>query len=126
MKLKIPDISCCVFFGNRILHLKENCNRESDTERILSPFFLDDELSELLSNKNQVLCVVNSRKAANTIYKKLSQKGSFHLSTLMVPEHRMKTVEEIRKRLKGNEPCRVVSTSACHKRDERFRRMRRT
>lgn len=73
--------------------------------------FSDDELSELLSNKNQVLCVVNSRKAANTIYKKLSQEGSFHLSTLMVPEHRMKTVEEIRKRLKGNEPCRVVSTS---------------
>ena len=55
--------------------------------------------------------MVNSRKAAQAIFAKLPEEGSFHLSTLMVPEHRRAVLEEIRRRLNDGLPCRVVSTS---------------
>lgn len=71
----------------------------------------DAELSKMLSKKEQVLCVVNSRKAANELFKSLPEEGSFHLSTLMIPEHRLETINEIRRRLLSRKPCRVVSTS---------------
>lgn len=41
----------------------------------------------------------------------LPEEGSFHLSTLMYPEHRQKTIDVIRQRLANGEVCRVVSTS---------------
>lgn len=68
-------------------------------------------LAERLSGHRQVLCVVNSRKAAQQIFDRLPQEGSFHLSTLMIPAQRQMILEEIRQRLKDGEPCRVVSTS---------------
>ena len=71
----------------------------------------DDALAERLSDHKQVLCVVNSRKAAQRIFDRLPQEGSFHLSTLMIPAQRQTILEEIRRRLKDGEPCRVVSTS---------------
>ena len=58
-----------------------------------------------------MLCIVNSRKAAQRIFERLPQEGSFHLSTLMIPVQRQKILEEIRERLKAGLPCRVVSTS---------------
>lgn len=71
----------------------------------------DDALAELLCAHEQVLCIVNSRKAAQSIFSKLPEEGSFHLSTLMVPAHRRTVLEEIRRRLNDGLPCRVVSTS---------------
>ncbi len=71
----------------------------------------DDALAERLGDHKQVLCVVNSRKAAQRIFDRLPQEGSFHLSTLMIPAQRQTILEEIRRRLKDSEPCRVVSTS---------------
>ena len=71
----------------------------------------DDALAERLSGHRQVLCVVNSRKAAQQIFDCLPKEGSFHLSTLMIPVQRQMILEEIRQRLKDGEPCRVVSTS---------------
>ena len=71
----------------------------------------DDALAERLSEHRQVLCIVNSRKAAQSIFARLPQEASFHLSTLMVPAQRQTLLEEIRRRLKAGEPCRVVSTS---------------
>lgn len=71
----------------------------------------DDALAELLCTHEQVLCIVNSRKAAQSIFSKLPEEGSFHLSTLMVPAHRRTVLEEIRRRLNDGLPCRVVSTS---------------
>ncbi len=41
----------------------------------------------------------------------LPREGSFHLSTLLYPEHRRELLIEIRKRLSEGLPCRVVSTS---------------
>ena len=70
-----------------------------------------DALAEKLAALPQVLCIVNSRKAAQEVYAKLPQAGSFHLSTLMYPAHRRAVLAEIRQRLKDGLPCRVVSTS---------------
>ena len=69
------------------------------------------ELADHLSRQEQVLCVVNSRKAAKEVFALLPCEGSFHLSTLMTPKHRKETLATIRKCLKDGQPCRVVSTS---------------
>lgn len=69
------------------------------------------ELSQKLSEKNQVLCIVNTRQHALNIYNFLPKtEGSYHLSALMYPSHRSRVLDEIRKRLDNNLPCRVVST----------------
>ena len=60
----------------------------------------DDALAELLCAHEQVLCIINSRKAAQSIFSKLPEEGSFHLSTLMVPAHRRTVLEQIRRRLR--------------------------
>lgn len=70
-----------------------------------------EQLCEALSAQNQVLCIVNSRKAAQEIYQLLPEEGSYHLSTWMYPAHRQRTLQEIRDRLQVGLPCRVVSTS---------------
>ena len=71
----------------------------------------DEALAEQLSEQRQVLCIVNSRKAAQSIYALLPPEGSYHLSTLMIPAQRLTLLGEIRERLKQGKPCRVVSTS---------------
>ena len=70
-----------------------------------------ERLTEGLAVLPQVLCIVNSRNAAQEVYAGLPRDGSFHLSTLMYPAHRRKVIAEIRQRLKKGLPCRVVSTS---------------
>lgn len=69
------------------------------------------ELADRLASLDQVLCIVNSRKAAHELFDMLSEEGCYHLSTLMYPAHRRKVLSEIRDRLKGGLPCRVISTS---------------
>ncbi|QHI69682.1 CRISPR-associated helicase Cas3' [Tichowtungia aerotolerans] len=69
------------------------------------------ELAGRLSNENQVLCIVNTRKQALDVFKALPEsEGSIHLSALMHPDHRTKTLAEVRQRLDDGLPCRVVST----------------
>ena len=70
-----------------------------------------DELAGQLQEQDQVLCVVNRRKAAQTVFHGLTGEGNFHLSTLMCPAHRKAVLAEIRRRLDEGLPCRVVSTS---------------
>ena len=70
-----------------------------------------DELAAQMNSCHQVLCIVNSRKSAQEVYQRLEGDGTYHLSTLMCPAHRWQQLTEIRKRLKQNLPCRVVSTS---------------
>ena len=70
-----------------------------------------DALSYQLNQLPQVLCIVNSRKAAQEIFHRLDRDGSFHLSTLMYPVHRKAVLDTIRSRLQQGLPCRVVSTS---------------
>lgn len=71
----------------------------------------DNELAAQLSQQKQVLCIVNSRKAAQKIFALLPEEGRVHLSTLMIPVQRQALIKEIRGRLKRGEVCRVVSTS---------------
>ena len=71
----------------------------------------DEALAAQLGGHRQVLCVVNSRKAAQQIFARLPKEGSYHLSTLMTPAHRQALLQEIRQRLRDGETCRVVSTS---------------
>lgn len=71
----------------------------------------DAALAEKLEQEKQVLCIVNTRKAAQAIYSLLPEDGCFHLSTLMYPGHRKAVLAAIRERLKAGLPCRVVSTS---------------
>ena len=70
-----------------------------------------DALVDILSCSDQVLCIVNSRKGAQDLFNRLPDEGSFHLSTLMYPQHRREVIAEIRRRLKAGSTCRVVSTS---------------
>jgi len=71
----------------------------------------DEDIIEKLNLHKQVLCIVNTRRHAKGLYKKLdSKEDSFHLSTVMCPVHRKEILKEIRQRLKDELPCRVVST----------------
>ena len=71
---------------------------------------MDDLVSEM-AGMRQVLCIVNTRKTAQTLYEKLKSEGTFHLSTWMTPAHRKNTLKEIRRLLKEGKACRVISTS---------------
>ena len=71
----------------------------------------DDELALRLEQIPQVLCIVNSRRQAQDLYRSLPEDGRFHLSTTMTPSHRKQTLDTIRKRLQTGEKCRVISTS---------------
>lgn len=73
---------------------------------------LDDAaLLESLQRQEQVLCVVNTKLQAQTLFEGLSGEGNYHLSTLMTPAHRRRILAEIRERLEQHLSCRVISTS---------------
>lgn len=103
---------------NPALKIKEIC----PDAHMLSQFFRrvcfcddgllsDTEISTRLNAHNQVLCIVNRREEAQTIYEMLDSEGRYHLSTLMIPFDRKARLSEIKERLKDDLPCRVVSTS---------------
>lgn len=69
------------------------------------------ELAGRLMEHAQILCIVNTRKAAQRVYQQLSGDGNYHLSTYLYPAQRQKLIQEIRDRLADGLPCRVVSTS---------------
>jgi len=69
------------------------------------------EVAAKLSNYEQVLCVVNTRQQALDIFNALPESDeTIHLSALMYPLHRTKKLDEIRRRLQDEKPCRVIST----------------
>jgi len=76
----------------------------------------DDDLVGRLARETTVLCVVNSRPHAASLYDALvhdydhDAATCFHLSTFMCAEHRRARLVEIRSRLKNQMPCRLVST----------------
>ena len=70
----------------------------------------DAELIQQIHAQQQALCIVNTRRHAKGLYDLLDRDGAFHLSTLMCPAHRKATLDEIRRRLKAGQTCRVVST----------------
>ncbi len=73
--------------------------------------FSTEALTQRLNREHQTLCIVNTRMQAQAVFGLLKGEGCFHLSTLMYPLHRKRTLEIIRERLKNKLPCKVVSTS---------------
>ncbi len=71
----------------------------------------DAVLSQRLQAEKQVLCIVNTRAHAQTLYQLLQDENTYHLSTTLCPKHRRVVLEEIRKNLKEGLDCRVIATS---------------
>jgi CRISPR-associated helicase Cas3/CRISPR-associated endonuclease Cas3-HD len=75
---------------------------------------LDDEaLAQALSERSQVLCIVDTRGHAAELFAQLRDRaaaGSHHLSARMCPAHRREKLATIRAELQKGAPCRVVST----------------
>lgn len=71
------------------------------------------EIAERLMSHRRVLCIVNTRRDAQEIYRRLPQEGiTLHLSKNMCPAHISETISRIKASLKNEEQdtIRVVST----------------
>lgn len=75
-------------------------------------------LVEHLRKEKHALCIVNTRKVAQELYRELQGEGVYHLSTCMYPKHRMLVLKNIRERMEEiqknpglNKRCIVISTS---------------
>jgi len=68
-----------------------------------------EEIAAKLTEHEQVLCIVSDRKSCRELHRLMPQ-GTFHLSALMCGQHRSETIDKIKKKLKNNEPVRVIST----------------
>jgi CRISPR-associated endonuclease/helicase Cas3 len=72
----------------------------------------DGALAGHLREREQVLCIVNNRRHARALFEAVSDEtGAYHLTTLMCAKHRSQVLAVVRRRLKANLPCRLVSTS---------------
>ncbi len=72
----------------------------------------EEELTDILKEHTQALCILNSRREVQRIYQSLQEEeGIFHLSTFMYPEHRKRQLRIIRERLENGQPCRLIATS---------------
>ncbi len=74
-------------------------------------------LAARLAEQKQVLCVVNLRRHAATVWEEVRKKLSemekssvFHLSSAMCAQHRLDVLDQVRELLKAGLPCRLVAT----------------
>ncbi|SEH33791.1 CRISPR-associated helicase/endonuclease Cas3 [Selenomonas sp. KH1T6] len=80
--------------------------------QLLDEMVTVEDIASRLCKIEQVLCIVNTKKAARLLYEELqSEDGVFYLSTNLCPRHRRSVLEKIREALASGKPCRVVSTS---------------
>ena len=107
LKEFMPEADCMELCPDRLFEQSVFVRVQYRQRGLLS----EEALAAELNGNKQVLCIVNSRKAAQSIYSQLDAEGSYHLSTFMYPEHRRRALEKIKKRLKDGQACRVVSTS---------------
>jgi len=72
---------------------------------------LDDAaVVERLAGERQGLVVVDTRRHAAELFDSLPPEGRFHLSAGMTPAHRRAVLEEVKRRLATDRPCRLVAT----------------
>lgn len=72
----------------------------------------DEALQQQMSDREQVLCIVNNRRHARALYESIAGlEGARHLTTLMCARHRSEVLAEVRQRLRDGLPCRLVATS---------------
>lgn len=72
-----------------------------------------DEIADMLKKHKRVICIVNTRKDAKELFKRLPKEGiTLHLSKMMCSAHISETIEKIKSALndESNEIIRVVST----------------
>jgi len=72
-----------------------------------------DEVAEMLSRHQRVLCIVNTRKTAKEIFDRLPDEGlKLHLSRMMCPAHIRMTIESLNSELKSDnhKVIRVIAT----------------
>lgn len=74
----------------------------------------EQDLTGRIAAETSALCIVNTRKAAASLYDSLSGSTnpaeSFHLSTWMCGAHRREILRIVRDRLDKHLPCKVIST----------------
>lgn len=68
-----------------------------------------EEIAEQLTQHEQVLCIVNTRKDCRELHK-LMPEGTIHISGFMCGEERSEVIANVKNKLKNNEPIRVIST----------------
>jgi len=74
----------------------------------------NEALTNRLKENPQVLCIVNNRRHARTLFDAIrDEPGARHLSTFMCARHRSQVLGAIRDDLlpQNNRPCRLISTS---------------
>ncbi|OQB40914.1 MAG: CRISPR-associated nuclease/helicase Cas3 [Candidatus Hydrogenedentes bacterium ADurb.Bin179] len=76
-----------------------------------------EEVAALIAGEERVLCILNIKRHALTLYEKVKEitgdnrEQLIHLSTRMCPRHRLDTLKVINEQLKSpGQNCRVVST----------------
>ena len=58
-----------------------------------------EEIATQLSQYDQVLCIVNTRKDSQDLFSKMPEENTYYLSGLMCAHHRTKVISEIKNRL---------------------------
>ena len=76
----------------------------------INPTLPWDEVAAIMRETPQALAIVNAKKDALALLDALNDETALHLSTLLCGRHRAAVIAEIRRRLEGRKPCRVVST----------------
>ena len=72
----------------------------------------ENQLVESLCREKRALCIVNTRRAAQSIYESIKGEGIFHLSTCMYPKHRKRVLENINKLMEDrSNKCILIATS---------------
>lgn len=70
------------------------------------------EVASWLRADASALAVLNTKKDALGLLDALDDANALHLSTLLCGAHRRDVIEEVKQRLAGGQPCRLVSTQA--------------
>ncbi len=74
---------------------------------------IDKIVKKICEQKDSALIICNTKKKAKVLFDELKERSEFqvfHLSTNMVPTHRMKTIDNVRKKLKNGEKLILCST----------------
>jgi len=85
--------------------------RRVTVERPETPL-ADDEIAALMAQEPRALCIVNSRRHARALYRRIAHlPGARHLTTCQHAAHRRRVLAAIRADLEDGRPVRLVATS---------------
>jgi CRISPR-associated endonuclease/helicase Cas3 len=76
----------------------------------VDPALTWDQAAQRLAGEPQGLAILNTKRDALALLDALADPEALHLSTLLCGAHRRATIAEARRRLRINDPCRLVTT----------------